>query len=89
MHLRNTQINLVFRSTFTIFARTKKSRVYEKALLQTLAIEVGSYGGHEAVSFGRWWYRRQTVGIYEIFVFFIIECYPFAVAIVAVRDIFL
>ena len=52
MRLRNTQIYLVFRSAFTIFARTKKSRVYEIASLRTLAIEVGSYGGREAVSSG-------------------------------------
>ena len=84
-----SQINLVFLSAFTNFARTKKSRVYEVVSIRTLAVEMGSCGGHEAVSFGGWCYRRKTVGNFEFFAFFTIECCPFASVVVAVRDIFL
>jgi hypothetical protein len=46
----NSEKEVVESKNISIFARTKKSRVYEVASVWTLASERDSIGGHEAVS---------------------------------------
>ena len=54
----NSEKEVVESKNISIFARTKKSRVYEDASVWILPAEADSYGDHEALSSVVWGYRR-------------------------------